>query len=89
VRDTIRHGRRVRSGGVVLHFVAGTDATRATVVAGRAIGDSVTRHRRQRQLRHALAAMWEELPAGALVVRAVPDASTEPAGDLRRAVRKL
>lgn len=92
VRATIRTGRRVRSGGIVVHFVpeAGASA-HAAVVVGKAVGGSVVRHRRQRQIRHALAAMWTELPGGDLVVRALPGEAgyDDISHDLRRAVGRL
>lgn len=91
VRSTIREGRRVRSGGIVVHYVAGSDRLRAAVVVNKAIGGSVVRHRRQRQIRHALASMWDQVPAGSLVVRALPGepSYSQIADDLGRAVGRL
>lgn len=91
VRSTIRRGRRAKSGAVVVHFVADSDQPHAAVVVGRVLGGAVERHRRQRQLRHALAAMWEQLPAGSLVVRALPARTDyqQLSTDLRRAVGRL
>lgn len=91
VRSTIRHGRRVRSGSLVVHFVADSDRPRAAVVVGKGFPGAVQRHRRQRQVRHALAAMWEHLPAGSIVVRALPGdaAYGQLHHDLDRAVRRL
>jgi ribonuclease P protein component len=88
VRDTIRRGRRVRAGGVVVHHLPDSDQPRAAVVAGKALGGSVARHRRQRQLRHALAGMWPELPGGSWVIRALPG-DGDPVRDLRRAVQRV
>jgi ribonuclease P protein component len=91
VRLTIRRGRRVRRGAVVLHHLADGRPARAAVIAGRGVGPAVTRHRRQRQLRHALAALWDDVPEGALVVRALPgeDDYAQIALDLREAVGHL
>lgn len=91
VRATIRHGRRARSGAIMVHYLPDSPAPRAAVVAGRTIGGSVQRHRRQRQVRHALAAMWPELAGGSYVVRALPAIDDYPgiAGDLRRAIGRL
>ena len=88
VRDTIRRGRRVRAGCVVVHHVSDGDQPRAAVVAGKGLGNAVARHRRQRQLRHALAGMWHELPGGSWVIRALPG-DGDPVVDLRRAVQRI
>lgn len=72
VRATIRHGRRVRSGSIVVHYVADSARPQAAVIVGKGFGGAVQRHRRQRQVRHALAAIWDRLPAGSYVVRALP-----------------
>lgn len=91
VRLTIRRGRRVRSGSLVLHHLAGGQEPRAAVVVARATGSAVARHHRQRQVRHAVADLWAELPAGSLVVRVLPG-DQDYAGlvaDLRRAVARL
>lgn len=91
VRSTIRRGRRVRSGCVVVHFVADDDRTRAAVVVGKNLGGSVARHHRQRQLRHALRAVWADLPSGSMVVRGLAGEADFDGlvQDLRRAVARL
>ena len=61
-------------------------STAAAVIAGKGPGNAVARHRRQRQLRHALAGMWHELPGGSWVIRALPG-DGDPVVDLRRAVQ--
>lgn len=88
---TLRRGRRVRSGAVVLHHLPDEGAPRAAVVVGRGSGSAVLRHRRQRQVRHALASMWPDLPSGELVVRVLPGSEDYQrlAQDLARAVRRL
>jgi len=56
----------------VVHYVADADGTHAAVVVGKGFPGAVQRHRRQRQVRHALAQVWDRLPAGSYVVRALP-----------------
>lgn len=91
VRSTIRHGRRVRSGSLVVHFVGDDQHPHAAVVVGKGFRGAVERHRRQRQVRHAVWAMWEDLPAGSLVIRALPADTVyeQLLADLRKAVRRL
>lgn len=91
VRSTIRHGRRVRSGSVVVHFVDEGEVPHAAVIVGKGFRGAVERHRRQRQVRHAVAAIWADLPAGDVVIRALPaDVEYEQLlTDLRKAVRRL
>lgn len=81
----------MRSGGLVVHHLPDADVAQAAVVAGRALGPAVVRHHRQRQVRHALAQVWDEVPSGALVVRILPEPATyeQVVADLRRAVRTL
>lgn len=91
VRTTQRRGRRVRSGAVVVHYLADSATPQAAVVAGRAVGPAVNRHRRQRQVRHALAAAWADLPGGSYVVRILPGDQdySQLERDLRAAVSRL
>jgi len=91
VRLTIRRGRRVRSGALVLHHLDDGDSPRAAVVVARGSGSAVVRHRRQRQVRHALAELWEQLPTGNLVIRALPGVEDYPRllTDLQQAVARL
>lgn len=91
VRATIRSGRRVRSGSVVLHHRSDGREPQVAVVVGRALGGSVQRHRRQRQLRHIVADLWHDLPGGALVVRALsgPGDAAVLRRDLVRALERL
>jgi ribonuclease P protein component len=62
----------VRSGSIVVHYVADCATPQAAVIVGKGSGGAVQRHRRQRQVRHALVAVWDRLPAGSYVVRALP-----------------
>ncbi|GAB7192164.1 hypothetical protein NUM3379_28730 [Kineococcus sp. NUM-3379] len=74
---------------------SGGDApARVGFVVSKAVGNSVVRHRVQRQLRHLCAERLEILPAGTLlVVRALPAAagstSRELGADLDKGLRRL
>ena len=58
-------------------------------VVGRAVGNSVVRHRVSRRLRAVLAAELDRLPDGSdLVVRALPPVTRTGAPDLRRDVER-
>ncbi len=58
---------------------------RAGFVVGRAVGNSVCRHRVTRQLRHLVREQLDRLPGTAdLVVRARPEAAAADAAALRR-----
>jgi ribonuclease P protein component len=61
------------------------------VIVGRGFGGAVQRHRRQRQVRHALAEVWDRLPAGSYVVRALPGEATysDLARNVEAAVARL
>ncbi len=91
VRSTIKHGRRVRSGSIVVHYVPDAPQPQAAVIVGKGFGGAVQRHHRQRQVRHALSAVWEQLPAGSYVVRALPAEGgfTGLSRDLEAAVARL
>jgi ribonuclease P protein component len=63
---------------VVVHVLADPDdgPTRFGFVVGRAVGNSVGRHRVLRRLRHLCRERLDELPAGSqVVVRALPPAA--------------
>lgn len=91
VRATIRNGQRARAGGIVVHFVADRQDAHAAVVVGKGAGSAVERHRRQRQVRHALAGMWDQLAGGSYVIRASPQPAdyTGIQRDLHRAIGRL
>ncbi|SDD36431.1 ribonuclease P protein component [Geodermatophilus telluris] len=97
----VRSGRRAGRPTMVLHYlparppaaaaggpgVPGDAPTgpRAGFVVGRAVGNSVVRHRVTRRLRAAVREELRRLPATAdLVVRARPEAGTATSADLRR-----
>jgi ribonuclease P protein component len=54
------------------------------LVVGKSVGGSVVRHRVSRRLRAQLALRLPDLPRGALVVRALPDAATATSAALGR-----
>jgi ribonuclease P protein component len=84
----VRGGRRAGRGTLVAHFLAPAGASgpaRAGFVVGRAVGNSVVRHRTVRQLRHLVRDRLHRLPAGSLlVVRALPPAGPADSAALGR-----
>ncbi len=84
----LRGGRRSAQPTLTVHLgrAAGTNGsipTRAGLIVGKAVGNSVVRHRVSRRLRAQLAARLPGLPAGCdLVVRALPRAVTATSADL-------
>jgi ribonuclease P protein component len=93
----VRSGRRSGRPTMVLHYLsvrppassAGSvgvpDGPRAGFVVGKAVGNSVVRHRVTRRLRAAVREELPRLPATAdLVVRARPEAGTASSAQLRR-----
>ena len=93
----VRSGRRAGRPTMVLHYLPvrspaspagalGVPAgPRAGFVVGRAVGNSVVRHRVTRRLRAAVREELSRLPATAdLVVRARPEAGTASSAQLRR-----
>ncbi|MHA3704886.1 ribonuclease P protein component [Jatrophihabitans sp. YIM 134969] len=93
---TTRKGRRARAGSVVVHHLPGDDDSPALVgfVVGKAVGNSVVRHRVARRLRAQMMPMLEGFPAGSrTVVRALPPAATAASvalsNDLHDARRRL
>ena len=86
---------------MVLHFlperpargpevrVTPPSGARAGFVVGKAVGNSVVRHRVTRRLRAAVREELDRLPATAdLVVRARPEAATADSADLRSDLRR-
>lgn len=96
-RLVLRRGRKVGRRRLSVHALTSDDGagpSRAGFVVGRAVGNSVVRHRVTRRLRHLVADRLPALPPGtALVVRAHPPAadasSAELADDLDAALRRL
>jgi ribonuclease P protein component len=73
----------------VVHLNASTDDTasepfcRVGFVVGRDVGGAVTRNRVRRRLRHLVRARLDELPAGVMVVRALPASAGADFPELR------
>lgn len=96
-RLVLRRGRKAGRRRLSVHALTPDGATgpvRAGFVVGRAVGNSVERHRITRRLRHLVADRLDGLPPGtALVVRAHPPAAgsttAELAEDLDAALRRL
>src|SRR4051812_14884399 len=92
----VRSGRRAGRPTMVLHYLperpghlGGGDmppsGARAGFVVGKAVGNSVVRHRVTRRLRAVVAAQLRRLPASAdLVLRARPEAAEAPSTVLHR-----
>jgi ribonuclease P protein component len=81
---------------VVVHLDPESAATvpRVGFVVSKAVGNSVTRHRVQRRLRHLIREHLASLPPSAvLVIRALPPAaeasSAELGADLARCLRRV
>ncbi|MFT3873630.1 MAG: ribonuclease P protein component [Nocardioides sp.] len=79
-RRTIRSGVRCGAATLVVHWLPGgasdQPAVRVGLVVSRAVGNSVTRHRVQRRLRHLVADRLDRLAApSTLVIRALPPAA--------------
>ncbi|WP_018330359.1 ribonuclease P protein component [Actinomycetospora chiangmaiensis] len=96
-RLVLRRGRKAGRRRLSVHALTPDGSpgpSRAGFVVGRAVGNSVVRHRTTRRLRHLVAERLDALPTGTLlVVRAHPPAagatSAELADDLDAALRRL
>jgi ribonuclease P protein component len=85
----VRGGVRVRGGAVVVHHRASLNdpsaAPQVGLVVGKAVGNSVVRHRVSRRLRAQLAGRLDRLPSGSgTVVRALPEAAGATSATLGR-----
>ena len=94
--EVLRRGRRAGRPTLTVHLSAGVGEgpPRAGLVVSKAVGGSVVRHQVARRLRHQLAPIVRDLPAGTrLVVRAAPAAAAADslalAADLRSALSRL
>lgn len=95
-RETIRVGRRVGRGALVLHLLAATDISQHSseevsaiplvgFVVSKGVGGAVVRNAVARRLRHLVRPRLGELPAGTrLVVRARPAAADRDSAALER-----
>ncbi|WP_148615447.1 ribonuclease P protein component [Nocardioides rubriscoriae] len=101
-REATRRGRRASGRTVVTHLLLeapsvtgpGVSSARVGFVVSKAVGNAVVRNRVRRRLRHLVAARFDCLPAGAVVVvRALPAAAASPgaqlAADLDSCLRRL
>jgi ribonuclease P protein component len=91
----VRRGGRAGRGTLVAHYLSpdlsahpvsdAAPVARAGFVVGRAVGNSVVRHRTVRRLRHLVRDRLDRLPAGSiLVVRARPPAADADSATLGR-----
>jgi ribonuclease P protein component len=98
--ETVRSGRRVGRGDVVVHFLTGGSqrrgrcavaepcAPKVGLVVGKQVGGSVTRKRVSRRLRAALRETLASFPQSSrLVVRALPGAAGAEVAELERQLR--
>ena len=88
-----RSGRRIARGPLVLHVPRGpragdlsTSTSRVGFVISTKVGNAVARNRLRRRLREILRARPDRLPAGDLVVRALPGAAELPSARLAELV---
>jgi ribonuclease P protein component len=89
-----RHGRRARSGGLVVYLSteAGTmdGPARVGLIVGSSVGGSVVRHQVSRRLRAQLSARLTKLPAGSrVVVRALPELAKADSASMGRNLDKI
>ena len=89
--ETTRRGRKATRGCVVVYALIPIEpaepalSSRAGLIVGKVVGNSVQRHRAARRIRAVLAGQLGAVPSGTrVVVRALPGADTSPglAGDL-------
>ncbi|MDQ3055987.1 MAG: ribonuclease P protein component [Actinomycetota bacterium] len=79
----VRRGQRCGHGPLAVHVQVGMPCTSVGFIVSRAVGNSVTRHRVTRQLRHLMRERYRSLPAGTgVVVRALPAAAGRSTADL-------
>ena len=85
----VRGGRRAGADLLVVHVASHDrpDPVRVGFVVGRAVGNSVLRHRVQRRLRHLCRERLADLPRGSeIVVRALPPAADATYAELGAAL---
>lgn len=73
----MKSGAKFSAKLVVLHVAqSSSEHTKLAFAVGKNVGNSVVRHKVTRQLRHAIAPLIANFPAGShVVVRALPEAS--------------
>ena len=85
----MRRGRASRRPHLVVHVLlpasdVPANPARVGVAVSRTVGDSVTRHRVARRIRHVMADAMRGIPAGTrIVVRALPSSATASSEALR------
>ena len=81
-----RRGRRVRSGGLTLTWLAGPadEPPKLAFAIGKAVGTAVVRNRLRRRLRSLFAELAPDLRPGTYLVGAEPAAAHLDHGELRR-----
>ena len=87
--EVMRRGRRAQGNLVVLHALPGRNVpfTRFGLVVGKAVGNSVVRHRVSRRLRAILSCRVDDVPGGSdVVVRALPTAAVASSAELAACV---
>ena len=87
--EVMRCGRRAHGDLVVLHALSGRNVPfpRFGLVVGKAVGNSVVRHRVSRRLRAILSVLVEDVPGGSdVVVRALPTAAAASSAELAASV---
>jgi ribonuclease P protein component len=74
IAKALKSGKRYPAKFLVFHIAPGqTPETRFAFAVGKNVGNSVTRHKVTRQLRHLVMANFGKFPAGSnIVVRALP-----------------
>jgi ribonuclease P protein component len=91
--QALRVGRRARCGGLVVYLAPaaakeigerGAGRSRIGLVVGKSVGGSVVRHAVSRRLRAQLADRLTALPAGLVVVRALPPSAGQSSHQLGR-----
>ena len=92
--EVVRRGARAGRSTVVVHLDTAGDRHQAGFIVSKQVGNSVSRHRVSRQLRHLMAARLATLPAGTrVVVRARPAAAGQTSAtlgaDLDGALRRV
>jgi ribonuclease P protein component len=80
-----RSRQRVRRGPITITFVpsASDDRARVAYAIGRKVGGAVVRNRLRRRLRAVVAQLGPELPPGACLVSATPEAALLSFGELQ------
>jgi ribonuclease P protein component len=81
----LRRGRRVRRGPITVSWIDGDPAEppRVAYAIGRSVGHAVARNRLRRRLRASMTSLAPQLPPGAYLIGATPEASQLSFPDLQ------